>query len=42
MGGSVFGDTDLESIYVPTASVDAYKDNDGWIRYSDIIFGYDF
>ena len=42
MGGSVFADTDLESIYVPTASVDAYKDNDGWIRYSDIIFGYDF
>ena len=42
MGGSVFNDTDLESIYVPTASVDAYKDNDGWIRYSDIIFGYDF
>ena len=42
MGASVFADTDLESIYVPTASVDAYKDNDGWIRYSDIIFGYDF
>ena len=42
MGASVFADTDLESIYVPTASVDAYKENDGWIRYSDIIFGYDF
>ena len=42
MGASVFADTDLESIYVPTASVDAYRDNDGWIRYSDIIFGYDF
>ena len=42
MGSSVFGDTSLEAIYVPTASVDAYKDDDGWIRYSDVIYGYDF
>ena len=29
-------------IYVPTASVDAYKAADGWSSYADAIVGYDF
>ena len=29
-------------IYVPTASVDAYKAADGWSDYADYIVGYDF
>ena len=29
-------------IYVPTESVDAYKDADGWSWYPDHIVGHDF
>ena len=29
-------------IYVPTASVDAYKASEGWSNYADSIVGYDF
>ena len=29
-------------IYVPTASVDAYKAAKGWKDYADYIVGYDF
>ena len=29
-------------IYVPTASVDAYKAAEGWSSYADAIVGYDF
>ncbi len=36
---SAFGGCD---IYVPTASVDAYKAADGWSDYADYIVGYDF
>ena len=30
------------NIYVPTASVDAYKTADGWKKYADNIIGYEF
>ena len=29
-------------IYVPAASVEAYKAADGWSDYADYIVGYDF
>ncbi len=29
-------------IYVPTASVDAYKSAEYWSNYADYIVGYDF
>ena len=33
---------DLEAIYVPSESVDAYKSASGWSGYKDLIVGYDF
>ena len=32
----------ISSIYVPRASVEAYKSADGWSEYADKIEGYDF
>lgn len=34
--------TSIAKIYVPQASVEAYKSADGWSRYADKIEGYDF
>ena len=36
------GITPEYKIYVPVASVDAYKNADGWSDYADRIVGYDF
>ena len=42
-GGNVFeGNASDRKIYVPTASVDAYKSASGWSTYADDIVGYDF
>ena len=40
MGGGIF--TYAPSIYVPTASVNAYKSAYGWCDYTRYIYGYDF
>lgn len=38
-----FGGSDSDAkIYVPQASVDAYKAANGWSRYASMIVGYDF
>lgn len=34
----VFGDALWTKIYVPSASVDAYKNADGWSDYADKIY----
>ncbi|MBQ7963563.1 MAG: hypothetical protein IJ288_03205 [Alistipes sp.] len=40
---SIFGENPLDpKIYVPTASVDAYKAAEGWKNYADNIIGYEF
>ncbi len=39
LGEDVFGDRWIEAIYVPTASVNAYKTADGWRDYADVIVG---
>ncbi|MBO5022207.1 MAG: leucine-rich repeat domain-containing protein [Clostridia bacterium] len=40
--GTMFNYVNIPTIYVPTASADAYKSADGWIEYADYIVGYDF
>ena len=43
LGSDVFDEiNEIPTIYVPTASVDAYKVADGWKDYADYIVGYDF
>ena len=43
LGSDVFDEiNEIPTIYVPTASVDAYKAADGWSDYADSIVGYDF
>lgn len=37
-----YGNASSRRIYVPTASVDAYKSADIWSDYADSIFGYDY
>lgn len=39
---SLFINGTVPTIYVPTASVEAYKTASGWSRYKDNIVGYDF
>ena len=43
-GSNMFGSTVLapDKIYVPSASVSAYKNATGWSTYADTIIGYDF
>ena len=38
----IFGYNEALKIYVPTASVEAYKTASGWSSYADDIVGYDF
>ena len=39
---SVFHSTNIQAIYVPTGSVEAYKAKTNWKNYADKIEGYDF
>lgn len=39
---SVFIDTNLTNIYVPTAAVNTYKEASEWKEYADVIIGYTF
>lgn len=39
LGEHVFANCHIEVIYVPSASVEAYKTADGWSRYADVIVG---
>ena len=41
-GGAFYNNANGRTIYVPTASVDAYKSADKWKDYADQIEGYDF
>jgi hypothetical protein len=42
MGYSVFYNTNIQAIYVPTGSVDAYKAAYYWDGYANKIEDYDF
>jgi hypothetical protein len=43
LGEGVFSNSaELGNIYVPAASVDAYKTAAGWSKFADKIMGYDF
>jgi hypothetical protein len=42
MGSGVFSSTNIQAIYVPTGSVEAYKAASYWNGYADKIEGYDF
>ena len=41
-GATVFSGSSVAAIYVPQASVDAYKAASGWSEYASKIVGYDF
>ena len=42
-GGSIFRNSASHpTIYVPRASVDAYRAAEGWSEYANAIVGYDF
>ena len=42
MGSSVFSNTNIQAIYVPTGSVEAYKAKTNWKDYANKIVGYNF
>ena len=42
LGSDAFNNNVNRNIYVPTASVDAYKVAEGWKNYADNIIGYEF
>ena len=41
-GDYVFSETNIQAIYVPTGSVEAYKAASYWKNYANKIKGYDF
>jgi hypothetical protein len=42
LGSDVFSNSGITNIYVPTASVSAYKSASGWSKYASMIQGYSF
>jgi hypothetical protein len=42
LGSNVFSNSGITNIYVPTASVSAYKSASGWSDYASKIQGYSF